>query len=288
MKKLIVNADDYGYTSNISLGIRDAYKKGILTSTSVIMNFGTPIEDIYVAMKETPDLAMGVHLNLYKGKPLSPVDKVKTLVDGEGVMLGKQGVVNNALVFNVEDMETECRAQINAFLSTGQNLDHINTHGLDSICFSVEVWEIFLRLSLDYDCATRVPIDWASFPGSVKQYIKQFGLSIAEATKKYEEQMELLKLSKVFHADRFGLPVRVEQSVEAMVEMLRNMPEGLTEIANHAGYSDEILERFSTVTDERDREVAILTDPVVREAVEENRIVLTTYTKEYEAYKATN
>ncbi len=117
MKKLIFDADDYGYTSNISRGIRDSYTKGILTSTSAIMNFGTPQEDIYVAIDKTPGLAIGVHLNLYKGKPLSSVNQVKTLVDEDGIMLGKQGVVNYALTFNIEDMETESRAQINAFLS---------------------------------------------------------------------------------------------------------------------------------------------------------------------------
>ncbi|RJQ44037.1 MAG: ChbG/HpnK family deacetylase [Anaerolineaceae bacterium] len=285
MKKLIVNADDYGYTSNISRGIRDSFTKGILTSTSAIMNFGAPIDDIYVAMEETPGLAIGVHLNLYKGKPVAPVEKVKTLVNDDGMMLGKQGVVDHALIFDIEDMEIECRAQIDAFLSTGCKLDHINTHGIDSICFSTEAWGLFLKLSQEYNCATRVPINWGLFPEGGELYYQQFGLTKDQVVAKYEEQMNMLEESGVFHADRFGIPVVYEQSPKGMVEYLKALPDGLTEYACHAGYSDAELAKFSTVTDERDRAVEILISPVVRKAIEENDIILTTHTKEYELFR---
>ena len=62
--RLIVNADDYGRSANVSRGIRDSYLNGILTSTTCMMNMPTVAEDIKIAQHETPDLGMGVHLVL--------------------------------------------------------------------------------------------------------------------------------------------------------------------------------------------------------------------------------
>jgi hypothetical protein len=280
MKRLIINGDDYGYTKNISQGIRDAFTKGVLTSTSAIMNYGDPIRDINIAMEETPDLAIGVHLNLYKGKPISPTNKIKTLVNENGVMLGKQGVVENSLVFDIKDIETECRAQIDLFLSTGCSLDHINTHGIDSTCFSTEVWKLMLQFSQEYDCAIRIPIDWNDLPIGAEDFHRQFGLSKEEVNKIYQEQIALMDNYNVFHADRFGMPTIPEFSVRSMVNFVDNLPDGLTETACHPGYSDAELAKFSSVTDERDETVSVLISPELKQAIVGNNIKLTTYTKE--------
>ncbi len=282
MKKLIVNADDYGYTSNISRGIRDSYTKGILTATSAIMNYRTSVNDIYIAMEEIPEMAIGVHLNLYKGTPLAPLHKVKTLVNNDGIMLGKQNVINKNSVFNIEDMETECRAQIELFLSTGCKLDHINTHGIDSICFSTNVWELFVRLSKEYKCAIRVPINWGEIHKHLDSYCQYSGLTKEQVMNKYEEQMNFITKYHVFHADQFKIFAFYEQNSAGMIKYLNDLPEGLTEYACHAGYSDTELEKMSTVTDERDKTVGILVDPLVRKTIEDDQIELTTYSNEYE------
>ena len=38
MKKLIINADDFGYSSGVNAGIMKAYQEGVLTSTTLMGN----------------------------------------------------------------------------------------------------------------------------------------------------------------------------------------------------------------------------------------------------------
>ena len=76
MKQLIINSDDYGRTPDISRGIREAHLRGVVTSTTCMMNIPTTAQDVAIALKETPDLGMGIHLVLSTGKPISAPEKV--------------------------------------------------------------------------------------------------------------------------------------------------------------------------------------------------------------------
>ena len=40
MKTLIVNADDFGFTPGVNAGITQAFREGILTSTTIMANAG--------------------------------------------------------------------------------------------------------------------------------------------------------------------------------------------------------------------------------------------------------
>ena len=71
MKRLIINADDYGRSPDISRGIRQAHLHGVVTSTTCMMNIPTTAADIAVAVRETPQLGLGVHLVLTMGRPVS-------------------------------------------------------------------------------------------------------------------------------------------------------------------------------------------------------------------------
>jgi predicted glycoside hydrolase/deacetylase ChbG (UPF0249 family) len=84
MRSLILNADDYGLTRGVSQGIRYAFSCGVLSSATAMMNISGAARGLEIAKRDTPDLPIGVHLTLTVGKPLSPAEKVPTLVDGEG------------------------------------------------------------------------------------------------------------------------------------------------------------------------------------------------------------
>ena len=81
---LIVNADDYGLTREVSRGIRYAHQNGILTSTTAMMNVERAHEDLNLLVGETPELGIGVHLILTAGSPVLPKSEVPSLVDQNG------------------------------------------------------------------------------------------------------------------------------------------------------------------------------------------------------------
>ena len=285
MKKLIISADDYGYSTNISRGIRDAHAKGVLTATSAIMNIATPVKDIYTAMKETPDLAIGIHVNIYNGKPVSDPSKIKTLVDDQGNFLGKKGLVKNFGNVDMDDIETEIRAQVDLLVETGCQLDHINFHGIDSIWLSPKLWELLLQICVDYDCPTRTPFNFAANFVEGNTYFEDIGLRREDIYATYKLQMDILKKYPLFYADSVDTNIIVDQSAEKLAERIKHLPDGLSEYVCHAGYSDAELAKYSSVTTERDKTVEILIDPIVKQAVEESGVYLTTLTKEYENYK---
>jgi predicted glycoside hydrolase/deacetylase ChbG (UPF0249 family) len=69
MKRLIINADDFGLTPGVTRGILDAHLNGVVTSTSAMMN-SPHIADSLAAAQDAPKLGMGVHLVLTWGKPM--------------------------------------------------------------------------------------------------------------------------------------------------------------------------------------------------------------------------
>jgi len=82
MRQLIVNADDFGLTEEVSRGILDANRKGIVTSTTLMAN--GPAFDTAVALSRVPQLGIGVHLNLTEGASVSPAWRIRSLVDRKG------------------------------------------------------------------------------------------------------------------------------------------------------------------------------------------------------------
>jgi predicted glycoside hydrolase/deacetylase ChbG (UPF0249 family) len=63
MRGLIVNADDYGLSPGINRGIAEAHRKGIVTSTSLLVSTSFSAEAAVISA-ELPRLALGLHADL--------------------------------------------------------------------------------------------------------------------------------------------------------------------------------------------------------------------------------
>ena len=68
--RLIINADDFGISRGVNIGIVEAAKAGVVTAASLIVN----LPDFADALDRTlscPALSLGLHLNLTVGRPLT-------------------------------------------------------------------------------------------------------------------------------------------------------------------------------------------------------------------------
>ena len=83
MSRLIIHSDDFGLNQSVNKAIFDAAKAGVLTSASLMTNGMASEEAIRGALKY-PELGVGIHLNILRGKPLSKPDKIPSIVDKKG------------------------------------------------------------------------------------------------------------------------------------------------------------------------------------------------------------
>lgn len=123
MIKLIVNADDFGYSKGINYGIIEAHRNGIVNSTTMMMNMPGVSHAVDLA-KENPNLKVGIHLVLTCGKPL--LTDVPTLVDQNGFFKKNRDILESNI--SLEELEREWTAQVEKFLESGLTLTHIDSH----------------------------------------------------------------------------------------------------------------------------------------------------------------
>ncbi len=87
-------------------------------------------EDAATKAKQLPELGVGLHFNLTLGRPVSDIDKVRTLVDGRGCFYSRGVLARKMLLQRVsrEELERELKAQFERMQSLGLNPTHIDSH----------------------------------------------------------------------------------------------------------------------------------------------------------------
>ena len=81
--RLVVNADDFGMSAEISRGIVRAHREGIVTSASLLGNCAD-LDATRALLADAPQLGVGVHLALIGGRPVCDPASVPSLTDGTG------------------------------------------------------------------------------------------------------------------------------------------------------------------------------------------------------------
>jgi predicted glycoside hydrolase/deacetylase ChbG (UPF0249 family) len=127
--KLLINADDLGYSPLTNQAIFDLHHRGRLSSTSLVANLPHSQHAID-GLQRCPDLAIGVHLNLTKGHPVLPPEQIPTLVDPTGKFWFTKDFYARALTgrINTVEMQAELRAQIERLLDFGFQPTHLDSH----------------------------------------------------------------------------------------------------------------------------------------------------------------
>lgn len=149
MKKIIINADDFGYSNSVNYGIIDAHTEGVLTSTTLMTNM-PGAEHAYELGKKHRTLGIGVHLTLTCGRPL--LDNHHTLVDTEGYFK-KIHHYQNKFHIDPDELYAEWKAQIEAFLNAGLTPTHLDSHHHVNNLETIQ--PIFIQLAKEYNVPVR-------------------------------------------------------------------------------------------------------------------------------------
>jgi predicted glycoside hydrolase/deacetylase ChbG (UPF0249 family) len=270
--RLIINADDYGRTPDISRGIREAHLRGMVTSSTVMMNMPPAANEIKIALKETFNLGLGVHLVLTSGRSLLPAANIPSLVTATGSFHKLDQFVSLAPFLNVEDVKAEWRAQVEAFIAAaGKKPTHLDSHHHSSY-FTPGLLRSMLELAREYGVPIRLPV--AHSTGKIIEDLpEELNPPMLEFAPQLLEQFQPSSPDAFFasfyddHATR-----------EEFLRILSILPKnGSFEIMCHPGYVDEAFAKESVYAFQRQTELEIVTDPAMRKEVERRGIQLISF-----------
>ena len=239
--KIIINADDFGYSKGINYGIFEAHKNGVLTSTTLMTGMpGT--EHAAAIMKEIPKMGVGLHLNTALGKPGN--FKRKTLTDENGFFIKPDKVLELGIDYNEDELYDELKEQFLRFMEiTKQKPTHLDSH-----LFSSDKLEKVKKIALILADEYRIPLR-------------------NHETGYYE------KVRFINHRDFGGIP-GLEYVAENFDEIIKNK---YVEIMTHPGYVDTYVMKNSSYNMMRAEELDFLTGDRIKELAERNKVELVNY-----------
>jgi chitin disaccharide deacetylase len=276
-RRLIVNADDFGYSPGVTRGIMEAHNHGIVTSTTVMVNMPNAAEAISQALSDAPGLGLGLHLNLTAGRPVMPLEVVPDLVGDNGEFHSRARAVTHLQNMDVSQLELEMRAQMMKFIElVGRTPDHLDSHHHATYASSNTV-NIMLALAHEFGIGMRRPLPDMSLAAIAKAM--GYGDNEAEAASQSIRSLsDTLDGTRVPMPDQFIMSFyKTTATLGDLLNILLTLPDGATEIMSHPAYVDDLLSSKSGYVIEREQELLALTHPSVREVINSEGIELITF-----------
>ena len=149
--RIIVNADDFGYSHNITNTIIDYFQSGYCNSTSVMINCDD-YEETYNLAKDAGIVHLvGLHINLTIGEPICEKMRTCSTFCKNGMFDGYKSNVSKRFLLNNEEksaVEAEIRAQIERYLKMGYSGLSMDSH--QGIHYDTSIYPIVIKLFREY------------------------------------------------------------------------------------------------------------------------------------------
>ena len=233
MKRLIVTADDFGVAREVNDAVEAAHRGGVLTAAS-LMVAAPAAADAIARARRMPSLRVGLHVVLVEGRPVLPASAVTHLVDGNGAFRSNMAALGTILSCSRQarrQLAAEITAQFEAFRATGLSLDHCNAHKhfhLHPVVGGL-IAAIGGRFGLR---AVRIPLE----PAQVLRKIeRQTPWAPALLTAPFALLLRRRsRAAGLLAPDRiFGLRWSGRMTRDRLAGLIRNLPNGLSEIYLH-------------------------------------------------------
>lgn len=276
MKKLIVNADDFGRHELINRAVERAFNEGCLRSAT-LMAGGAAFDDAVDLAKRYPRLGVGIHFTLANGNPVLPPDEIPSLVTEEGTFYGDYITFLKRYVsgkVSLAEVRSELAAQLEKISRTGLKLTHFDSH--QHLHHVPGITEIVLDLAASRNIPAMRVANAGLFEGGqggLGQFVGRLGLK------------SLAKLAaQSGHKKGFATPEHFagivaggSVSEKFMVDLIENMRDGTTEIMLHPGTDNGILQDFCHWEHDFEEELAAVTSPKVLALLAEKNVSVTNF-----------
>jgi chitin disaccharide deacetylase len=253
VRRLIVNADDFGLTAGVNRAVAELHAQGVLTSTTLMARAGAT-EEAFALARAHPTLGVGCHVVLADGLPvLSAGSQVPLLVDRNSDELrpGLPGFLRAVYLSPgkpelCSQIEAEARAQIRFLQNAGLALTHIDTHKHTHM-FPAVLRAVLHAARARGLRAVRNPFEpaWA-----VRATAGAAWARVAQVTVlRWLAPVCRRIIAEEGFATTDGTIAVVGTGVldaEMVRKFLRELPEGTWELVTHPGYNDADLDRVRT------------------------------------------
>lgn len=277
-RQLIINADDFGLHPTVNKAVIAGYRKGCLTSTSLIIN-GDAWQEAVEFARENTGLGIGVHLTLVGEKPVTDPALIPSLVDNQGRFLGNYSVF--AARFGcggvkLSEVRRELTAQLERASACGISFTHIDSH--QHLHVFPGVLDIVLELAKARGIrAMRIPDEPLLFTGgfsySLGRFIARAGLTCLAKVARYKAKRRGFAVPDHF----FGMLAGGNMRREYLLNIIDSLPGGVSEIMIHPACDGQALQALYNWSYQWEGELEAVTSRQVLDRLAAREIKLITF-----------
>ncbi len=282
MRRLIINADDFGLTAGVNRAIAEGNRNGVITSTTLMANARSFAEASDIS-KGLPGLKTGCHIVLIDGEPVS--SNLPSLTNGSGRFRSSLKGFAVAAVrrqLSQQEIQMEAEAQIRKIQACGITLTHVDSHKHTHMF--PQVMRPVLRAARSCGIrAVRNPFEpMRAWPSQLVMSTPGLWLrsSAVAAFQIFagEFRSALRDNEMVSTHGTIGIAVTGKLDQKILVRLLTALPEGTWELVCHPGYSDAELRAAGTrLLQSREIELSALTSQETKECMARQNIELISY-----------
>jgi hopanoid biosynthesis associated protein HpnK len=286
VRRLIVNADDFGFTSGVNRAIVEAHTRGVVTSATLMGN-GAAFGEAAQLAKTLPRLSIGCHVVLIDGEPVLSGEEISSLVGRAPTPCFRDGLKTFAARavagrMDPEEIAAEASAQIRKIQSAGVAVSHIDTHKHTHLF--PKILRPLLRAAKECGVgAIRNPFG-PRLPLRSSQLLARPNLWMryaeVQVLRRFAGRFRRAVAAEGFTTTDGTLGIEVTGSLDETLfrAIAQSIPEGTWEFVCHPGYNDGDLQRARTrLRQSRETELRVLTLPAARELLSREGIELISY-----------
>lgn len=284
MKYLITNSDDFGMNESITNAIIETHIKGIMTSTTLMVNMPGFEYAVNKAI-EIPTLGVGIHFNLTEGKPVSSPSLIPHLLDENGLF--KTNAIQRKNLLSGREIHKqayiELKAQLEKMIDCGINPTHFDSHhhitGVPA-AFKASM-EVAKSFKIDKARITNINFHYTSNYNG--RFLLKFKREILNTPKAlvHTWNKSRLRNNGFKTPDTKLLPTRVlpiqNDEIEQFIHALSTLKAGVTEISFHPGYLNSNLQDSQKTAALRIRDFNVATSLKVMNYLSDNKIKLISF-----------
>ncbi len=268
---LMIHADDLGMCHSVNVASWKAMTDGVVSSASVMVPCPWFPEMAQWA-REHPNMDLGLHLTLtsewklYRWRPVSPINEVKSLLDDQGFLWRSVAdVKKNA---KPEEVEAEIRAQIRRALQFGMKPTHVDSH-MGTLFSDRKFFEAYVRVAKEVGIMPMLP-------GPTPEILQQaalLGLDYKAIVRDLQKQG--MVVLDVLNTSLEGNDYEARK--RAFEVFVKGLQPGVTELICHLSGDDDEIQHVTGNWRPRYNEFRLFTEPASRKLLEDHGVKLIGY-----------